>query len=109
MEPITGRNALERGLHVLERLNDPELVGAYRAFMQRLEALVGRDNLDTYTLVYQRERREVSQQAGGAPLSPEERAVRDKVAADPQVHALYDRYIALANAHGFADPELDQA
>jgi hypothetical protein len=40
MEPVTGQNALERGLHVLERLNDPELVEAYRAYMQRLETLV---------------------------------------------------------------------
>jgi hypothetical protein len=49
MEPVTGQNALERGLHVLERLNDPELVEAYRAYTQRLETLVGRDNLWTPT------------------------------------------------------------
>jgi hypothetical protein len=108
MEPVTGQNALERGLHVLERLNDPELVEAYRAYMQRLEALVGRDNLDTYAQVYQRDRRQLSQQAGGAPLSPEEQAVRDKVAADPQVHALFDRYLSLAKAHGIADQDTDQ-
>jgi hypothetical protein len=108
MEPVTGQNALERGLHVLERLNDPELVEAYRAYMQRLETLVGRDNLDTYAQVYQRDRRQLSQQAGGAPLSPEEQAVRDKVAADPQVHALFDRYLSLAKAHGIADQAPDE-
>jgi len=108
MEPVTGRNALERGLHVLERLNDPELVEAYRAYMRRLEELVGPDNMDTYTQVYQRDRRQLTQQAGGAPLSPEEQAVRDKVAADPTVQALYERYLALAKAHGIADQDTDQ-
>jgi hypothetical protein len=109
MEPIEGQNALEQGLHVLEQYNDPELVEAYRAYMQRLEELVGHEYLDTYALVYQRERRQLYGQAAGATISPAEQAVRDTVAADPQVHALYDQYIALAKAHGIADPEFDSA
>jgi hypothetical protein len=109
MEPITAGNAFERGLHVLERQNDPELLEAYRRYMQRLEELVGRDNLDTYARVYQQDRRQLNQQVVGGMLSPEERTVRDTVAADPEVHALYDRYIALAKAHGIVDPKFDDS
>jgi hypothetical protein len=109
MEPVTGRNALERGLHVLERLNDPELVEAYRGYMHRLEGLVGPDLLDTYAMVYQRERRQLNQQVVGAPLTPEEREVRERVAADPEVHTLYERYLSLAKAHGIMDPQFDQS
>jgi hypothetical protein len=109
MEPITGGNALERGLHVLERQNDPELVEAYRRYMQRLEELVGRDNLDTYALIYQRDRRQSNQGVIGAALTPQERAVQDAVAADPEVHMLYEQYIALARAHGLLDPKFDDS
>ena len=109
MEPITGGNALERGLHVLERLNDPELVEAYRRYLQRLEELVGRDNLDTYALVYQRDRRQLNQQVIGAALTSAEQTVRDKVAADAEVHSLYEQYIALAKARGLVDPKFDES
>jgi len=109
MEPTMQGNALERGLHVLERQNDPELTEAYRQYMQRLEELVGRDKLDTYALVYQRDRRQSNQQVVGGVLSAEEQIVRDKVAADAQVHALYEQYIALARAHGLLDPKFDES
>ena len=109
MEPITEGNAFERGLHVLERQNDPELLEAYRRYMQRIEELVGRDNLDTYARVYQQDRRQLNQQVVGGMLSPEEQTVRDKVAADPEVHALYDQYIAQAKAHGIVDPKYDDS
>jgi len=109
MEPIMQGNALERGLHVLERQNDPELVEAYKRYMQRLEELVGRDNLDTYALIYQRDRRQSNQQVIGAALTPEERTVQDTVAADPEVHVLYEQYIALARAHGLLDPTFDDS
>jgi hypothetical protein len=109
MEPITGGNALERGLHVLERLNDPELVEAYRRYLQRLEELLGRDNLDTYAIVYQRDRRQLNQQVIGAALTSAEQTVRDKVAADPEVHSLYEQYIALAKARGIVDPKFDES
>ena len=105
MEPTMEGNALERGLHVLERQNDPELVEAYKRYMQRIEALVGRDNLDIYAHVYQQERRQLNQNVVGGTLTPEERTVRATVAADPEVHALYDQYIALAKAHGLVDPK----
>ena len=108
MEPITEGNAFERGLHVLERLDDPELVEAYRRYMQRLEELVGRDNLDAYAHVYQQARRQLNQNVVGGMLTPEERTARDTVAADPEVHALYDQYIALAKAHGIVDPKFDE-
>jgi hypothetical protein len=103
MEPITGGNALERGLHVLERYNDPELVEAYKRYMQRLEELVGRDNLDTYTLMYQRHRQMIIRDTASGNPSPEEQAVRDKVVADPEVEKLYEAYMELAKAHGIAD------
>lgn len=105
MEPerITGDNALERGLHALERYNDPELVDAYQRYMQRLEELIGRDQLDTYTNVYQRGERAHEQEGIDTTLTPEERAVYVKVAADPDVRQRYDTYLALAQAHGVAD------
>jgi hypothetical protein len=109
MEPILAGNAFERGLHVLEQQNDPELLEAYRRYMQRLEQLVGRENLDTYARVYQRDRRQLNQQVVGGLLTPEEQAVRDIVAADPEVHVLYDQYIALAKAHGIVDPKFDDS
>ena len=107
MEPIAGGNAFERGLHVLEQQNDPELLEAYRRYMQRLEELVGRDNLDAYARVYQQGRRQLNQQVIGGMLTPEEQTVRDTVAADPEVHALYDQYIAVAKAHGIVDSKFD--
>ena len=107
MEPITAGNAFERGLRVLEQHNDPELLEAYRRYMQRLEELVGRDNLDTYAHVYQQARRQLSQNVVGGMLTEEERTVRDTVAADTQVHELYEQYIALAKAHGIVDPKFD--
>ena len=108
MEPTAAGNAFERGLRVLEQLNDPELLEAYRRYMQRLEELVGRDNLDAYAHVYQQARRQLNQNVVGGMLTPEERTARDTVAADPEVHALYDQYIALAKAHGIVDPKFDE-
>src|SRR5262245_45992433 len=67
-------NALERGLHVLEQINDPELADAYRQYMERIEALVGREHVDTYAAMYQRSKRNLSHQALGTPVSSEERA-----------------------------------
>jgi len=101
-------NALERGLHVIERINDPELTAAYRQYMERVVALVGRDQVDTYTALYQRDRRQLTHQALGSTVSSEEQAVRAKVSADTELQRLYDRYIALAAAHGILDPRLEQ-
>src|SRR5262245_3773052 len=101
-------HALERGLHVIERINDPELTAAYRQYMERVEALVGREHVDAYTALYQRDRRQLTHQALGSTLSSEEQEVRAKVSADPELRHLYDRYIALAAAHGILDPRLEQ-
>jgi hypothetical protein len=108
MKPIVAGNAFERGVHVLEQQNDPELLEAYRRYMERLEALVGRDNLDTYAHIYQQERRQLNQNVVGGMLTAEERTVRNTVAADPDVHVLYDQYIALAKARGLLDPKFDE-
>lgn len=101
-------HALERGLHVLERINDPELAAAYRQYMERVEALVGREHVDAYAALYQRSQRQLSHQEIGSPISPEEQAVREKVLADPEVERLYARYLALLSAHGLMDPALER-
>jgi hypothetical protein len=105
-EPLEEENALERGLHVLERIDDPELVAAYRQYMERIEALVGRDHVDAYAALYQRSQRQLSHQEIGSPVSPEERVVREKVLADPEVDRLYAHYMSLLSAHGLMDPAL---
>ena len=107
-EPLEEGNALERGLHVLERTNDPELTAAYRQYMERVEALVGREHVDTYAAIYQRSRRQLSHQELGSPISPEEQAIREKVLADPEVDRLYARYMSLLAAHGLMDPALER-
>ncbi len=101
-------NALERGLHVLERIDDPELTAAYRQYMERVESLVGREHVDTYAAIYQRSQRQLSHQAAGSPVSPEEQMVREKVLADPEVERLYARYMSLLSAHGLMDPALER-
>jgi hypothetical protein len=107
-EYMGGGHALERGLHVLERIGDPDLTEAYRDYMERIEALVGREHVDTYAAIYQRSQRQVSHQEIGSPVSPEEQAVREKVLADPEVDRLYARYISLLSAHGLMDPALER-
>jgi hypothetical protein len=76
--------------------------------MQRLEELVGRDQLDAYATVYQRERRQRNQQVVGAALTQEERAIRETVLADSEVNALYEQYLAIAKAHGVLDPTFEE-
>jgi hypothetical protein len=107
-EYMEGGNALERGLHVLERINDPELTEAYRQYMERIEALVGREHVDTYAALYQRSQRQLSHQEAGSPVSPEEQVVREKVLADPEVERLYAHYMSLLSAHGLMDPALER-
>jgi hypothetical protein len=101
-------NALERGLRVLERVDDPELAAAYRQYMERIESLVGREHVDTYAALYQRSQRQLSHQAVGSPVSPEEQAVHDKVLADPEVDRLYAHYMNLLSEHGLMDPALER-
>ena len=107
-EYMEGGNALERGLHVLERIDDPELTAAYRQYMERVESLVGREHVDTYAAIYQRSQRQLSHHATGSPASPEEQIVHEKVLADPEVERLYARYISLLSAHGLMDPALER-
>ncbi len=76
--------------------------------MQRLEELVGRDQLDAYATVYQRERRQRNQQVVGAALTEEEQAIRQTVLADTEVNRLYEQYLAIAKAHGLLDPTFEE-
>jgi hypothetical protein len=108
-EHIEEGNALQRGLRVLERIDDPELAEAYRQYMERVEALVGREHVDTYAKIYQRSQRQLSHQETGSTLSPEEQAVREKVLADPELDRLYVRYTTLLSAHGLMDPALERS
>ena len=93
---------------LLSQGHDPELAAAYRQYMERIETLVGHEHVDTYAALYQRSQRQLSHQAVGSPVSPEEQAVHDKVLADPEVDRLYARYMALLSQHGLMDPALER-
>jgi hypothetical protein len=89
------RDTFHRAIGVLEQLGDPELLDAYKAYIARLEATLGAGWLDTYAAMYQRDRRQLTGQAAGSLVLPEEIAVRDRAAADPAVAQSYERFIAL--------------
>jgi hypothetical protein len=89
------RDAFHRAIDVLERLSDRELLDTYKKYVTRLEATLGAGWLDTYAGMYQRDRRQLTGQAAGSSVSPEELAVRDRAAADPEVDKLYKQFIAL--------------
>jgi hypothetical protein len=89
------RDAFQRAVDVLKQLGDPELLDAYKQYVARLEATLGSGWLDTYAAMYQRDRRQLTGQAAGMLVLPEEIAVRDRARDDPEVAALYSRFIAL--------------
>ena len=97
------RDAFHRAVDVLDRLGDPELLDAYKAYVGRLEAALGGGWLDTYASMYQRNRRQLTGQSAGVLVLSEEIAVRDRVAADPQVAELYEQFIALLAHKGLLD------
>jgi hypothetical protein len=97
------RDAFHRGVDVLTRLGDPELLDAYKQYVARLEAALGSGWLDTYASMYQRDRRQLTGQSAGVLVLPEEIAVRDRVAADPEVAQIYQRFIALLGSKKLLD------
>ncbi len=97
------RNGFQRGIDVLERLGDPELVDAYRQYAARLEATLGPGWLNTFTAMYQRDRRQLTGQAAGQLVSPEETALRDQAAADPELDGLYQHFVELLARHKLLD------
>jgi len=97
------RDAFHRAIDVLEQLGDPELLDTYTQYVKRLEAALGKGWLDTYAAMYQRDRRQLTGQSAGVLVLPEEIAVRDQAAADPQVTELYNRFIALLDRKGVLD------
>jgi hypothetical protein len=97
------RDAFHRAIDVLDQLGDPELLDTYKQYVQRLEAALGSGWLDTYAAMYQRDRRQLTGQSAGVLVLPEEIAVRDRAAADPQVAELYNRYVALLARKGMLD------
>ena len=80
-------NAFDCGIEALDAMNDPELTEAYRTYVQRIEGLLSEEELDTYRSYLQR-----GQSTSGP--NPEELAVAEKVAADPQIGSLYQAYLA---------------
>ncbi len=84
-------NAYQRALQVLERLENPNLLAAYKRFAVRLDAILTPEEQATFTSFQQRT-------TGG--IRPEEQAVADKVAADAEAMALYNAYLELLNQTG---------
>ena len=97
------QNGFQRGLDVLERLGDPELVDAYKQYAARLEATLGPGWLNTFAAIYQRDRRQLTGQAAGQLVSPEESALRDRAAANPELDGLYQRFVELLARHKLLD------
>jgi hypothetical protein len=89
------RDAFHRAIDTFERLGDPELLDAYKAYVARLEMTIGPGWLDTYASIYQRDRRQLSGQVAGLLATPEETAVRDRAAADSELTELFNHFIAL--------------
>ncbi len=96
-------NAFQRAVEALERAGDPEVVAAYKQYAERLEAVLGKGWLDTYASMYQRDRRQLTGQAAGLLVLPEEIALRDRTVADPEVANLHRRYIALLERNKLLD------
>ncbi len=88
-------DAFQRGVEVLERVGDPEVVEVYKQYVARLESILGAGWLDTYASMYQRDRRQLTGQAAGSLVLPEEIALRDRTLGDPELANLHQRYIAL--------------
>jgi len=99
------RDAFHRAVDVLDQLGDPELLEAYKQYVGRLEVALGSPWLDTYAGMYQRDRRQLTGQSAGVLVLPEEIAVRDRAAADPQVAEFYRRFIALLDRKGVLDKQ----
>lgn len=97
------RDAFHRAAHVLDQLGDPELLDAYKQYVASLEATLGGEWLDTYAAMYQRDRRQLTGQAAGQLVLPEEIAIRDRAASDPEVAARYKQFIALLDRKKLLD------
>jgi len=80
----THPNAYGRALEVLERMQDRELLEAYRRFAARLQQILTPEEMDVYASFQQRT-------TGG--VRPEEQVIADKVAADAEATSLYDSYL----------------
>ena len=94
-QPDLESNAFQRGIDVLKRVNDPELLAAYTQYVEHLQTLLSPAEFNAYAEAYQRERRQVTHQAAGTQIADVEQAALAKVAADPEVDRLYSRYLAL--------------
>ncbi len=86
-------NAYHRGAEVLSRLNDAELLEAYRRYVTRLESILSPEELELYVAWQQ------TQQRSQATQRPEEYEVSAKVEADAEAVQLYERYLGLLANH----------
>lgn len=84
-------NALYRALKALEQRHDPELLKAYRAFLDRLEAILTPAELDIYAAYTTHMRTGPS----GASGTPAEAAVKAKITADATAVARNKELVAL--------------
>lgn len=96
-------NAFQRAVKVLERVGDSELLESYKEYVARLESILGTGWLDTYASMYQRDRRQLTGQAAGLLVLPEEIAIRDRTMADPELADLHQRYIGLLERNKLLD------
>lgn len=99
------KDAFHRGIEVLSKLGDAELLDAYKRYVGRLEATLGSGWLNSYASMYQRDRRQLTSQNAGALVLPEEIAIRDQAAADPQVAELYRQYVQLLEQKKLLDED----
>lgn len=97
------RDAFHRAIGVLEQLGDKELLDAYTQYVARLEEALGSGWLDTYASMYQRDRRQLTGQAAGQLTLPEEVAINERAAGDPQISELYRRFIGLLSRRNLLD------
>ncbi len=81
-------DGFHRAVQALERLNEPELLEAYRRFVARLEGLLTPEEMEIYTDYQQR----ISM---GSSARPEEQAAADKVESDSEALSLYQHYLDL--------------
>jgi len=84
-------NALYRALKALEQRNDLELLLAYRAFLDRLEAILTPAELDTYAAYTTHMRTGPT----GSSETPAEGAVKAKITADAQAVARNRKLVTL--------------
>ncbi len=125
-----GTDAYQRGMQVLERLNDPELLEAYKRYVARLQEILTPEEFDIYLDSHQHAQsgvpsedepaiHEISEAPEVAPDDlatdnkpeddleerPEVQDVTSKVRNDPEAGSLYERYLTLLGNRQLLDTQ----